>query len=136
VRDLALTVCVRICMNFITHNIPLRSPIPAGAALFGLSWDAGLASRRRSYTPIIISVGNTDYSGMNACSCIAYLPELPLSKKIAATGEGKRARHELVQACAGAIIDVLESHAQNGFRSVLHTRYVFLLSRVLCKSVL
>ena len=31
-----------------------------GPALFGISWDGSQASKRRSHTPIIISVGNTD----------------------------------------------------------------------------
>ena len=82
--------------------------MPTGPALIGLSWDAGLASRRRSYTPIIISVGNTDYCGADSCVCIGYLPELPLSKKMMATDDGKFARHELVQGCAAAICEVLD----------------------------
>ena len=101
-------------------KLPVSPPIPTGAALIGLSWDAGLASRRRSYTPILISVGNTDYSGMNTCSYIGYLPQLPLSKQLLSSDKGKRARHELVQACAGAIINVLERHAQHGFKAYLH----------------
>ena len=33
---------------------------PGAPALFGVSFDAGQASRRRSYTPIMVSVGNCD----------------------------------------------------------------------------
>ena len=50
--------------------------------------------------------------------------------------KGKRARHELVQACAGAIIDVLETHAQNGFKCLLHdTKYVTVFMYVLTHAV-
>lgn len=57
---------------------------------------------------------------MKACACIGYLPQLPLPKGILKSDKGKRARHELVQACAGAILDVLETHALNGFKCSLH----------------
>ncbi len=92
----------------------------AGPALFGLSWDAGNASKRRSYTPIVISVGNTDYCGLHACICIAYMPKLPLTSQELSSDEGVRARHELMQACAKAIVDVVEKCAKNGFKCILH----------------
>ena len=107
-------------------RVPTRSSVRTGPALLGLSWDAGNASRRRSYTPIVISVGNTDYSGLQACSCVAYLPELPLSSGEMSTPLGKQARHELVQACAAAIIDVIDECAQDGFLCTLNTGYVYI----------
>ena len=91
----------------------------AGPALFGLSWDAGNASKRRSYTPMVISVGNTDYCGLHACTCIAYMPKLPLASKELSSDEGLNARHELTQACATAILDVVEKCAKDGFKCIL-----------------
>ena len=87
-------------------------PLGAGPALIGLSYDGGQASRRRSYTPIIVSVGNTDYCGLEACVCVAYMPKLPkhVSKK-----HQNDALHKLTQTCIGAIVDVVESCGQNGF---------------------
>ena len=99
-----------------------RSPgLRTGPALIGLSWDAGNASKRRSYTPVLISVGNTDYSGLDVCTCLGYLPTLPLCEKDLCRPEGKRATHELRQKCAEAIIDVIESTAKTGFRCLLST---------------
>lgn len=93
---------------------------PGAPAIIGISWDAGLASRRRSYTPVLISVGNTDYSGKDVCVCIGYMPDLNLgaySKK----AEAKEAMHELRQAVIGAVVRVIEESAQTGFRCLLST---------------
>ena len=95
---------------------------PTGPALIGLSWDSGNATKRRSYTPILISVGNSNYSGAGTCACIAYLPKLNLPKKVAGSPAGLHAQHELVQACAKAIIQCIERCAgSGGFKCYLHT---------------
>ena len=126
-------VCTRICVVYMSSTICLvcmficvviyvlcRSPtIPVGPALFGLSWDAGNASRRRSYTPILISVGNTDYSGLHTYKCVAYMPKLLLSEEMLKTDLGKRARHELVQQCITAIVKVIEQAGAKGFKCTL-----------------
>ena len=100
------------------RRIPNKTGVRTGPALFGLSWDAGNASRRRSYTPILISVGNTDYSGLETCTCIGYLPVL--SKRLKAEAS-QRADHELRQACAAAIIEIIDSAAKTGFKCLLST---------------
>ena len=112
---------VSLLTNITTSH---RTPLPTGPALFGISWDAANATKRRSYTPILISVGNTDYCGLNSCVCIGYLPLLPLSAGDESKDEGKLARHELVQGCIGAIIDVIEDCAQRGFKCMLNTRWI------------
>ena len=95
---------------------------PTGPALIGLSWDSGNATKRRSYTPILISVGNSNYSGAGTCVCIAYMPKLNLAKKVAGSPAGLHAQHELVQACAKAIIQCIERCAgSGGFKCYLHT---------------
>ena len=89
-----------------------KCPRGAGPALMGLSYDSGQASRRRSYTPVIVSVANTDYCGLEGCVCVGYIPALPrylLKKHV------KEAYHELTQTCIGAILDVVESCGQHGF---------------------
>ena len=102
-------------------RVSIQPNVLTGPALFGLSWDAGNATRRRSYTPIVISVGNTDFSGVQTCSCIAYLPELPLTASEMASPKGKQAKHALLQSCAGSIIDVLDECAKDGFLCTLNT---------------
>ena len=103
------------CGDIMLESIA-RCPIsrcPTKPALIGLSYDSGQASRRRSYTPILISVGNTDYNGMHACICIGYMPNIDI-----ATHDNEKAQdamHELRQCCIGAIVDVIESCGENGF---------------------
>ena len=85
---------------------------PGAPALFGISYDSGQASRRRSYAPILISVGNSDYNGKDACICIGYMPQLP--NDVCA-----EAKHELRQAVMKAIVDVIEKCAKDGFTCLL-----------------
>jgi len=82
-----------------------------GPALFGISWDGGQASKRRSYTPIIISVGNTDSASSDTCFCIGYLPTLRTSDS--------DARRILVQRCIGSILKVLDTNSERGFTCIL-----------------
>ena len=84
-----------------------------GPALFGLSWDGGQASKRRSYTPILVSVGNTDSASSDTCFCIGYLPTQCGSDSHADK------RRVLVQRCIGAILQVLDTIAERGFTCVL-----------------
>ena len=96
-------------------EIMKKASVRTSPALFGISYDSGNASRRRSYSPILISVGNTDYNGMDTCTCIAYMPDLQLGSSDAAS----KAMHEVRQACIGAIVDVLEAAGQFGFKCIL-----------------
>ena len=82
-----------------------------GPALFGISWDAGQASKRRSYTPIIISVGNTDSASSDTCVCIGYLPTLNTSDS--------DVRRVLVQRCIGSILKILNANSERGFTCIL-----------------
>ena len=82
-----------------------------GPALFGISWDSGQASKRRSYTPIIISVGNTDSASSDTCCCIGYLPTLPNSDP--------DDRRVLVQRCVGSILKVVDATSERGFTCIL-----------------
>ena len=102
------------------EKITRENPACSGPALFGLSWDAGNASKRRSYTPILVSVGNTDYSGLEKSICIGYLPALSITTKDLGTESGQRAKFMLTQKCTKAIIQVIEDNAQRGFKCILH----------------
>ena len=93
--------------------------LPRGPALFGISWDAGAASKRRSYTPILISCGNTDSASPISCRCIGYMPQVP-------RGHGDSdTRRVLVQRCIGAIAQVINQCADTGFTCILPQKYVF-----------
>ena len=94
---------------------PLRPVYDArlkrGPALFGISWDAGQASKRRSYTPIIVSVGNTDSTSSDTCFCIGYLPTMGRADA--------DARRALVQRCIGSILKVVNMISERGFTCIL-----------------
>ncbi len=95
-----------------------KASVRTPPALLGISYDSGNASRRRSYSPILISVGNTDYNGMDTCTCIGYMPDLHLGSH-ASSDSANEAMHEVRQGCIGAIIDVLEAVGQFGFKCIL-----------------
>ena len=84
-------------------------------ALVGISLDAGNATKRRSYTPIVLSVGNTDYAGSKSCTCIGYLPILDLGDTNVKPKVLEAARHELLQTCMKAIMNIIEETAITGF---------------------
>ena len=88
-------------------------------ALFGLSLDAGNATKRRSYTPIVLSVGNTDYAGSKSCTCIGYLPILDLGNTNPKPKDLEAAKHELLQRCMRAIMLVIEDTGMRGFKCKL-----------------
>ena len=106
--------CMRLDINPYT-SWPIRPMYDAnlkrGPALFGLSWDGGQASKRRSYTPIIVSVGNTDSASSDTCFCIGYLPTLDNSDS--------EVRRVLVQRCIGSILEVLDDNSERGFTCIL-----------------
>ena len=101
--------CERVNGKKIWH-----SGIKRGPALFGISWDGGNASKRRAYTPILISVGNSDSASPDTCVCVGYLPALPTFIK------DNDVRRLLVQKCIGEIIKVVNASADNGFTCTLH----------------
>ena len=87
--------------------------IPRGPALIGINWDAGGASKRRSYVPILISVGNTDSASSDTCECIGYVPTL-------SSKASSNVRRLLVQRCIGAILKIVNKHATQGFTCTLN----------------
>jgi hypothetical protein len=97
---------------------------PGAPAIIGINYDAGQASTRRSYTPILITIGNTDYCGKRGCICISYMPRLPSSAPA-------EAKHELRQAVMKAIIDVIEQCAEHGFTCLLRDDEGKIYERVL-----
>lgn len=97
---------------------------PGAPALFGINYDAGQTSTRRSYTPILITIGNTDYCGKLGCMCISYMPKLPSTA-------APEAKHELRQAVMKAIIDVIEQCGEHGFTCLLRDSDGEICERVL-----
>ena len=96
--------------------MPFDKDLPRGPALVGVSWDGGAASKRRSYTPILLSVANTDSASSDTVKCIGYLPTIP------SANADSDARRRLVQRCIGAIVKVINASAANGFMCVLHNK--------------
>ena len=94
---------------------PYDIKLPRGPALFGISWDGGAASKRRSYTPIIVSCGNTDSASCDTCQCIGYMP-------VIRGDTDSDVRRILVQRCIGAVVKVINDSAESGFTCTLHAR--------------
>lgn len=125
----------RLYGGSVAHGEIMRvacSRVPTEPALIGLSLDFGQASKRRSYAPIILSVGNTDSRIMDACTCISYLPDLALGADLGKAA-AQRAMHDLRQACMGAIIKVIEASGEHGFHCLLGGHERRLLFPVLCR---
>ena len=76
--------------------------VPTEPALIGISYDAGQASKRRPYVPIVLSVANTDSRCSDACTCLGYMPVFDLQAY--SLPVRKAVMHDLRQACIGAII--------------------------------
>jgi len=116
------TTCERLYGGSVAHGEIMRKAcqkVPTEPALFGVSLDYGQASKRRSYCPIILSVANTDSRIMDAAECIAYLPGLGLGFD-ENTQAARDVKHDLRQACVGAIIAVIEASAEHGFYCLLN----------------
>ena len=110
---------LRLACEHVQRRSTFDEKLPRGPALFGISWDAGNASKRRSYTPVIVSVGNTDSASSDTCCCIAYLPTLP-------DHVDSDVRRVMVQRCIGAILKVLHQSASRGFTCILQNKlFVF-----------
>ena len=100
------------------HHIPTTCrKVPTEPALIGISYDAGQASKRRSYVPIILSVANTDSRCSDVCICIGYMPIFELQSCSPAVR--KAVMHDLRQACIGAIMDAINACAKDGFECIV-----------------
>ena len=103
--------CVLIVFLDLYVRLVYDVTLKRGPALFGISWDGGQASKRRSYTPIIVPVGNTDSASSDTCFCIGYLPALD--------NLDADDRRVLVQRCIGSIFKVLDTNSERGFTCIL-----------------
>ena len=91
--------------------------VPTEPALIGISYDAGQASKRRSYVPIILSVANTDSRCSDSCTCIGYMPMFEL---VSCSNDTRKAvMHDLRQACIGAVMDVINDCGKDGFECIV-----------------
>jgi hypothetical protein len=135
IKHMHPATCQRLYGGSVAHGEIMRkacSNVPTEPALIGLSLDYGQASKRRSYCPITLSVGNTDSRCMDACECIGYLPELELGAE-ENTVAARAVKHDLRQACVGAIIAVIEASAEHGFYCMLANKEKRLLFPIVCR---
>ena len=77
---------------------------------FSLHWD-GTGARNVSAAPICIGVANTNTSSASAQFCLGYMPHTPDEKTVTKSVDLK---HYLRQACAKAILEVLNTVAESG----------------------
>lgn len=93
--------------------------IPNGGvpALMNLSWDGGdTGFAKRSACPICLQVMNCNSGSSLAVGLLGYLPKIEVSKAERETKNYKDAAFHLLQTCIGLILQLIERHAQHGFK--------------------
>ena len=85
--------------------------------MFGISFDGGDSGvSDRSLYPVCVSVLNFDGADPTACGLVGYIPCIYKLKSVKKhTKEVLSARAHIFQECIGAVLDVLESVARDGF---------------------
>ena len=95
-----------------------RTPQGGKPALFGMSFDGGDSGvSARSVYPYCVSVLNFDGADPLACGLVGFQPRLVVPPKVKAKEKFRLAAAYVQQRCIGAILDVLEGVARDGFRA-------------------
>jgi len=89
--------------------------------LVGVSFDAGNLNKTSSACPFAVTVGNTDYGGMEAATTIMYMPYLEVVGANRETERFRLARHHLYQEIVTSVVGVIERTQRNGVLCSLPT---------------
>ena len=85
-----------------------------GPMLIGISFDAGNINRTSSACPFAVTVGNTNYGGLDAAATIMYMPNLEVVGANRDTERFRLARHHLYQEIVVSVVGVVERAQRNG----------------------
>ena len=85
-----------------------------GPMLVGVSFDAGNINKTSSACPFAVTVGNTNYGGLDAAATIMYMPNLEVVGANRDTERFRLARHHLYQEIVTSIVGVIERTQRNG----------------------
>jgi len=92
-----------------------------GPMLVGVSFDGGNLNKTTSACPFAVTVGNTDYGGMDAAATIMYMPSLEVVGANRDTERFRLARHHLYQEIVVSVVGVIERSQPNGVACFLPT---------------
>jgi hypothetical protein len=100
------------------QNMALDPDAPAsmkyGPMLIGLSYDGGNINKSSSACPCAVTVGNTNYGGLDAAATIMYMNHLEVFGSNRDTVMFRLARHHLYQEIIVSIVEVVERAQRNG----------------------
>ena len=85
-----------------------------GPMLLGLSYDGGNINNTSTACPCAVTVGNTNYGGLDAAATIMYMNHLEVVGSNRDTVMFRLARHHLYQEIMVSIVDVVERVQGNG----------------------
>lgn len=85
-----------------------------GPMLLGISFDGGNLNRTSCACPFCVTVGNTNYGGLDAGATIMYMPNLEVVGANRDTERFRLAQHHLYQEIVASVVDVVERAQTNG----------------------
>lgn len=85
-----------------------------GPMLLGISYDAGNINNTSSACPFAVTVGNTNYGGLDAAATIMYMNHLEVFGANRDTEKFRLARHHLYQEIVASVVGVVERVQRNG----------------------
>ena len=93
-----------------------------GPMLLGVSFDGGNINNTSCACPFCVTVGNTNYGGLDAAATIMYMPYLEVVGANRDTERFRLARHHLYQEIMASIVGVIEWSQRNGVVCSLPTK--------------
>ena len=106
------------CLKFATS----RTPRGGKPALFGISFDGGESGvAERSVYPICVSALNFNGADPRQCGLVGFLPIIKVSKTFKALEKFREVKAHVMQECVGAVLDVMENVARDGFTARIGT---------------
>ena len=85
-----------------------------GPMLLGISYDGGNITSTSSACPFAVTVGNTNYGGLDAAATIMYMPSLDVFGSSRDSENFRLARHHLYQEIVASVVGVVERVQRNG----------------------
>ena len=85
-----------------------------GPMLIGISYDGGNINNTCSACPCAVTVGNTNYGGLEAAATIMYMNHLEVFGSNRDTEAFRLARHHLYQEMIASVVGVIERAQRNG----------------------
>ena len=92
-----------------------------GPMLIGISFDGGNINNTSSACPFAVTVGNTNYGGLEAAATIMYMPHLEVVGGNRDTERFRLARHHLYQEIVASVVSVIDRTQRNGVMCSLPT---------------